>query len=186
MEEKNNENLRKMQGKSGFMTFILSMIPGVGHMYLGLMNKGLVLMAGFMFMSFFTGWLNIPFLGFILPVMWFYSVFDAMNIRKGSKLEEDLDFDNIIPNIGMNIDASKLGYGLIIIGGLILFEKILTPLIREYLTWQQRDMIKTLVVSGIFIFGGIKLIAMNRDEDMEDEDIIDEDEEEGRTDGRKD
>ncbi|MCL1819355.1 MAG: hypothetical protein FWG36_01720 [Oscillospiraceae bacterium] len=74
--------------KNRFYTFLLSMIPGCGHMFLGYMRKGLQLMLMFAAAGFLTGvfgemlnggWIMIFFI-ILMPVIWFYQVFDAMHL----------------------------------------------------------------------------------------------------------
>ena len=67
--------------KSSFWTFVFSLFPGAGHMYLGLMKKGASLMLLFCLTIALSGFLNLSFLLILLPVIWFYSFFDAMNLR---------------------------------------------------------------------------------------------------------
>ena len=57
----------------------LSVIPGAGHMYLGLQREGLVLMSIFFFTLFLMSWLNMSVFLFLLPIIWFYSLFDALH-----------------------------------------------------------------------------------------------------------
>lgn len=67
----------KRKGK--FLTFIFSMLPGAGHMYMGFMKIGLSFMSMFFFLIFLSSWIGIGELLFILPLIWFYSVFDCAN-----------------------------------------------------------------------------------------------------------
>jgi uncharacterized membrane protein YiaA len=85
-----------------FFTIILSFIPGVGHFQLGLMNRGMTLLASFLgvaMMIFFVSFLTSrgEFLVFlaILPVIWFYGFFDAMQHLK-RKQEGELLVDRTI------------------------------------------------------------------------------------------
>ena len=59
--------------KSSFWTFVFSLFPGAGHMYLGLMKKGASLMLLFCLTIALSGFLNLSFLLILLPVIWFYS-----------------------------------------------------------------------------------------------------------------
>lgn len=65
--------------KSKFLTFVFSLLPGAGHMYMGFMKMGVSFMSVFLFLIFFSTWLDIGPLLFILPLIWFYSFFDCMN-----------------------------------------------------------------------------------------------------------
>lgn len=146
------------------ITLGLSIIPGAGHMYLGYQQKGLALMGGFFFTIFFMGWLNLSMLLFILPLIWFYSFFDAFHILNGNDIE-DIDMSKILPNI----KHEYIGFGLIGMGLLIAFQRIVYPLINQYIDWQIRNYIQTSIVSLIFIIGGIKMLGKKRIEELEGE-----------------
>jgi len=66
-----------------------SIVPGAGHMYLGLMKQGLQLMTLFFFTAFLMGWLNLSLLVFILPIIWFYSLFDAYHQIESKNYAQD-------------------------------------------------------------------------------------------------
>ncbi|NMB07522.1 MAG: hypothetical protein GX981_03915, partial [Tissierellia bacterium] len=130
-----------------------SIIPGAGHMYLGYQKKGLIIMGGFFFTIFFMGWLNISLFLFVLPLIWFYSFFDVLHSVNGTDVKEhriNLEF--------LKIKPEWIGIGLIIIGILIILERILYPLIP----YEIRNYIQTSIVALIFIIGGIKLLAKNK------------------------
>lgn len=63
--------------KSRVGTIFLSFIPGAGHMYLGLLQRGLLFMATFAICVYFVAD-SAPFFIVLLPVIWFYQFFDAL------------------------------------------------------------------------------------------------------------
>ena len=65
--------------KSKFLTFVLSILPGAGHMYMGFMKTGVSFMSVFFFLIFLSSWLDTGPLLFIAPLIWFYSFFDCTN-----------------------------------------------------------------------------------------------------------
>lgn len=67
--------------KSRFLTFWLGMIPGAGQMYLGYMKRGTSLMLAAILDITIPILLNLPVLTCLLPLIWFYSFFDALNLR---------------------------------------------------------------------------------------------------------
>jgi len=144
------------------ITLALSMIPGAGHMYLGYQQKGLLLMGTFFFSIFLMGWLNLSLLVFILPLIWFYSFFDAFHTLNGSDVE-DMDLSKILPTI----KPEYIGKGLIIVGLLIILQKVfypileqvLSPILQIYIVRQIKGYIQTSIVSLIFIIGGIKMLS---------------------------
>lgn len=164
IKENWNSEETKISNKK-IITLALSMIPGAGHMYLGYQNKGLVYMGGFFFTIFFMGWLNLSFLLFLLPLIWFYSFFDAFHTINGSNVE-DMDITRILPNL----KHEYLGVGLIIIGAIIVLQKVFYPLVEQalspilqiYMVRQIRNYIQASIVSLIFILGGIRILRGNR------------------------
>ena len=65
--------------KSRFLTFVFSILPGAGHMYLGFMKTGVSFMSMFFFLIFLSSWLDTGPILFIAPLVWFYSFFDCAN-----------------------------------------------------------------------------------------------------------
>lgn len=161
----------KMNKKT--LTLALSIIPGAGHMYLGYQSKGLIIMGAFFFSIFFMGWLGISLLLFLLPLIWFYSFFDAMHLVDGS--EEIINRELELPKI----KPEWLGVGLIAIGIIIILERILYPMIDYHI----RRYIQTSIVSLIFIVVGFIILNKNKKtlsiknevENLED-DVVEEDE----------
>ena len=82
--------------KSRILTFLFALWPGAGQMYLGYMKRGVSLMGIFCLLISITGFLNLSFLFFLLPVIWFYAFFDTLNLRSMSYefLPQD-DFSSI-------------------------------------------------------------------------------------------
>ncbi|MFB9277740.1 hypothetical protein [Cohnella cellulosilytica] len=88
---------RKKKWVAGLLAFF---IPGTGHMYLGLMVKGVVLMM-LLFLDITAliqaglngNTLSIALLAFLIPIIYFYSLFDAIqrtdaiNDRTGTKAQ---------------------------------------------------------------------------------------------------
>lgn len=121
--------------KSKFLTFCFSMLPGAGHMYLGLMKQGTSLLTAFCALLFFASWLGIGPLLFLLPILWCYSFFDAIN--KNSMNDEDFyaleddylfhfnEISELVSRAGKG--KTKLGIALIclILGIYLLYNNIL-------------------------------------------------------------
>lgn len=150
-----SSNEFKLDNKSNkkTVTLALSIIPGAGHMFLGYQEKGLIIMGAFFFSIFFMGWLGISLLLFLLPLIWFYSFFDAMHIVDGTK-EVEINQELKLPNV----KPEWVGYSLIGIGIIIILERILYPLID----WQIRRYIQTSIVSLIFIVIGVVILIKNK------------------------
>lgn len=79
--------------KSRFLNFIISFLPGAGHMYQGMMRKGAALMLAFFGIIAVGSLLYIDPIYFLLPVVWCYSFFDSMNtIRLAHTQRLQLDY----------------------------------------------------------------------------------------------
>ena len=59
--------------KGKLMTFLWSLIPGAGEMYLGFFKTGVSLMAAFVILLSLSGFLQLNVLSLLAPVVWFYS-----------------------------------------------------------------------------------------------------------------
>ncbi|MEJ8304688.1 multi-tm2 domain protein [Saccharibacillus sacchari] len=82
-----------------FLTILLSFLPGLGHLYMGLIQRGVSFLAAFfglttvlVFITGFTGEESfLLFLG-VLPIIWVYGMFDAVQLaekkRRGEKLQD--------------------------------------------------------------------------------------------------
>ncbi|MDN3017360.1 hypothetical protein PH210_14265 [Paenibacillus sp. BSR1-1] len=97
----NSDGLQEQasQDSERFYTIVLSFVPGLGHFQLGLMNRGLTLLATFLglgIMVIFVTALSSreEFLVFLLglPVIWVYGFFDAVQqVNKKQRGEELVD-----------------------------------------------------------------------------------------------
>lgn len=143
-----------MQNKK-FWAFFFSLIPGAGHMYIGLQRKGVQLMVSFFLLITLCGWIDLPLIAIFIPVLWFYSIFDVRKILNSGIIPEDtLNF-----NIPLNINGNKtFAYILIFIGAMSLLRNVILPITGVYISWEVTHYFKTIVCSLIFIGVGIKLL----------------------------
>ncbi len=65
--------------KTGFWTFIFSIFPGAGEMYLGFFKQGISLMLVFLAACVLSSY-SMRFIAILLPVIWFYSFFHVHNL----------------------------------------------------------------------------------------------------------
>lgn len=138
------------------ITIILSIVPGAGHMYLGLQSRGFVLMSLFFFSTFLIGWLRLSLFLCILPVIWFYSIFDAFHRLENEQWSEEKEELHLVSWCKQH--PQWIGWGLILLGCLVIFEKVISPLIN----WEIRNYLQTGIVAFILIVGGIKLLLGSR------------------------
>lgn len=102
--------------KSNALTFFLSFVPGVGHYYLELMQRGLqfnLAFFGLIVMLVVTG---IGILGVFLPVIWFYSLFDALQMAAKINSDGIVADQPIVPWRKLPLRAPAIGWILILLG----------------------------------------------------------------------
>ncbi|WP_066506688.1 B-box zinc finger protein [Abyssisolibacter fermentans] len=120
---------------SSFMIFITSFIPGAAHMYMGLMNKGIQLLALFALCIALGGEIDFLILGAGAVIIWFYSFFDAHHVKKKIFMGIKVQDENVL-NIDMNfvrsLNKKKVGLGLVIFGGYVLLKNILSIIRRIF------------------------------------------------------
>lgn len=152
---------------STFWTTILSFIPGAGHMYLGLMNRGLQFMLVFFgIIALVNVFSSANFLSPLYIIVWFYSVFDCYHIRK--KIQSGENFkDSMIVEIDLkNINVKYTGIGFIIFGGLIIFNQILAEmryiLIKYGIDYYVLDVLKESIFPLILIAIGLVLLKKSK------------------------
>jgi hypothetical protein len=145
--------------KSKFLTAILSFLPGTGHLYLGLPKRGIQLMLSFLMLIFIQGFLNINGFFIFIPVIWFYSFFDALHkcdaefpVDNGIFSEQWLDGNNYMLKNGNRI----FGFVLVGFGALVILKNILIPALN--VSYEVERYIDTAIVATILIYFGIKLL----------------------------
>lgn len=150
--------------KSTAMFF--SILPGAGHMYLGLQRQGIQIMALFFLTIFLNDWLHIGFFGIIVPIIWFYAMFDVREKAKAEIPPEDKDLDVISwfhSKSGSSQNTSRfIGIILIAVGCIALIDRIVFPVLDTLISWNVRNYVQTGLISLIFVALGIKLLLGSR------------------------
>lgn len=158
------ETRREDGKKSKAIATFLSIFPGAGHLYIGLQRRGIQLMAAFLFSIYILDVLRLGIFLFLIPIIWFYSFFDAM--QKVSKYGEEEIED--VPIISYLINHQKwVGIGLVLMGLYYLLMNVLVPVLSPMLSkWIQVDLMywiqgyfQTGLVCVLLIGGGIKLLS---------------------------
>lgn len=166
--------------KGRFLTFIFSLCPGAGHMYLGFMKQGLSLLTFFFGFIFIVSFLRLELLFLFLPVIWLYGFLDAMNknsltFEEFQKLEDHYIFhSDEIQMEGMRLGHFRPLAAILLIGTgcyLILdnlFEFLLRyfsmpEVIREFLYRVMRTA-PQILFAVIIILIGVRLIMGKKKE----------------------
>ncbi|MBS4198076.1 hypothetical protein KHA93_00180 [Bacillus sp. FJAT-49732] len=151
--------------KSKAIATLLSIIPGAGHLYLGLQKRGIQLMAAFLFSIYILDVLRLGIFLFVVPIIWFFSFFDGL--QKASRAESD-EVEDDVPIVSFFVNHQKwVGIGLIALGVYYLGTNILMPIVAPYFQrlldldinyWFYRYF-QTGVLCILLIGGGIKLMS---------------------------
>lgn len=165
-----------MRQKGKFLTFLFSLFPGAGQMYLGFMKMGGSIMILFWGIITFGVLLNLGVFYFLLPVIWCYSFFDAIN--KNSMDEEEFYMleDHYLFNMDLS-EISSIAKGknktifaavLIIIGIAMLlsnFMSVLNAMLPWELYWRLERILGDIPRIGIalvIIWIGMRMIQGKR------------------------
>ena len=159
--------------KNEFLTFIFACIPGAGQMYYGYMQRGLSLITMFI-ACFIVGAIINP-LAALAIIVWMYSFFDTYDLVRhlaaGDPKEDGLllvgNFDDVKKLIPQH--TKLVGWGLIGFGVWALYDllignwvyKILTNVLGYGHAWDIINGIPNLVVGGLLVFAGFKLLNMH-------------------------
>jgi hypothetical protein len=147
--------------KNKMIATFLSIVPGAGHMYLGLQKRGLQLMAAFLFCIYIMDVLRLSFFLFLIPILWFYSFFDALQqISRQDREEElrDTPFVDWLINHQKWVGIILLGLGLYYLTDEVLLRALDRVFPNERISSLFHQYFQTFVVSVILIGGGIRLL----------------------------
>lgn len=159
------DELKSQNYKILALTF--SIIPGAGHMYLGQMEKGIQLMVAFFLTLYLSDFLQISLLLMFAPILWFYSIFDIYHcVSNPTDKQENSNtiFGEFFKKSQQSGKVTKiLGIGLIIVGLIMIFDKIVMPEIAIMFDHQIREYLRTGILALVFIGGGIKLMMGSKE-----------------------
>ncbi len=159
--------------KNAFLTFVFACIPGAGQMYYGYMHRGLSMITAFCVLTAVGS--IIPPLLLAAPIIWMYSFFDTYDIIRylvsGDPKPDDYIWGNRIDLgrfKGLTPRGHKIvGWALVACGAWVLFDSWVAPMLHdlfvnlgvEYLYYNLVGQIPTIVVAGLLIYFGIKLLG---------------------------
>ena len=169
--------------KNGFLTFIFACIPGAGQMYYGYMQRGLSLITMFI-ACFIVGAIINP-LAALAIIVWMYSFFDTYDLVRhlaaGDPKEDGLLLVGIFDDVKKLIPqhTKLVGWGLIGFGVWALYDllignwvyKILTNVLGYGHAWDIINGIPNLVVGGLLVFAGFKLLGLHPEKKHGDDEL---------------
>lgn len=176
-----------MNKKNKILFFLFSLIPGAAHMYIGLVKRGLVIMLALVAGAGLAMMADTPAFLLVLPVLWFYSFFDAWNKyhlpeEKLTKVQDDfLFFLNAMPeNVRSDPRFKKAasanvlkvgGIVAIIAGAYLIWDQIIVRVLIRLLSDTGAEILSQIsyklpqvAVAVILIVVGIKLISHKKRE----------------------
>lgn len=150
--------------KSALLSFLLSIIPGVGYMYLGLMNRGLqtlIIFFGTIFVADITRMHALAPLA--IPVLVFYSIFDTLQLSRKIRDGVPVQDKPLIDLGGSSSWQNIIGYTLLAVGLLALVNNIAPHYFSHY--WLFNRVIPPLLIIGAGVFILYRNFARGREHD---------------------
>lgn len=142
-----------------FFRFVFSACPGLGHLYMGMMQRGFQMMVGGVLGGILIGMVFPPLLGLYIPALIFFSIFDAreahLRLLQGLEVEDKGFVD--LKNWKGTWNPRYVGYGLIGIGILAFYNVIVNDLL--YMLFRNSQMYYHLVEAANGSFLGLLAIG---------------------------
>ncbi|MCM3746452.1 hypothetical protein M3223_03705 [Paenibacillus pasadenensis] len=107
----------------------LSFLPGAGHMYLGMQKRGLQLMAVFFVSIYLMDSMRMTLFLFLLPLIWCYSFFDALQ-QHGRYLRGEMADTPVLSELARY--HRWIGMGLIALGAFYLTDRFFVQFAAEH------------------------------------------------------
>jgi hypothetical protein len=142
------------------LVYLLSFFPGLGHFYLGLMNRGLQLMGLFFGLCYLkiAGFENI----FVfIPIVVFYAYFDALEKHRHWLQFDEWKDDNLVETKLFDEKKMVIGWGFIILGGYFFLDNFVMRFIDRILApyvYLPNNLLEKVIISLLFIFVGYRLL----------------------------
>ncbi|MCL2530940.1 MAG: hypothetical protein FWE40_02125 [Oscillospiraceae bacterium] len=125
---------------SKFLTFCFSLLPGAGHMYLGLMKRGLSFMILFfatIAATFLSSSLRLePFMfafALAIPIVWFAAFFDLWRYPRMTAEEKAAQQDEFLFMQEPTVQWKPIARKLCVLGGVLLILAAVQQVIQHYI-----------------------------------------------------
>ncbi|GEM_PF-2264781 len=137
-------------------SIILSIVPGLGHLFLGRKERGLQLLLGFGASLLLYELLGFAVFQVVIMVLLVLSIIDL--IKNFNNTAPFNGGDTGISALKKYFSLSYVGIGLIVIGAFILLRKVAYDFVDYSLVKHIEEYIGILIASFLCIFAGIKII----------------------------
>ncbi len=174
--------------RNKFMTFLFSLIPGCGQMFMGFMKRGLSLLALFIAGITVSSILNFMELGAFCILIWCWAFFDSLGLMSMAPEKFAATEDDFVI-VGKNSDFPKLkipsnkllrlgGIALVVFGAFAIWNMIFDALYSNlygYNTYLAQVLynfnyyLPRIAISAVIIVVGFKLIGRKKVETQNDE-----------------
>ncbi|WP_205516932.1 hypothetical protein [Paenibacillus sp. SYP-B3998] len=155
--------------KNRTLATIIAIFPGAAHLYLSMTKRGVQLMAIFLFSIYILDVLRLSLFLFLLPILWFFSFFDAL--QQITKYENGTIVDKpIIENLSSY--HRIIGGILIILGGYYVFKEIVVQFLYRLFPQSSNYVYlinnfgQTAIVALILIGAGIRLFFYHKKQEI--------------------
>lgn len=173
--------MTKQRGK--FLTFIFSLVPGAGQMWLGFTKRGVSLMVAFILPIIADSFINIFIFSTISIVIWFVSFFDTLNLNRMEPAFFSTVKDDYIttqPQLVSFFERANFGkiagFALIFIGVAAIWQVISFDLYHWLWAYDENvyqiivpivNAIPRVVIAILVIILGFRLVANKKKEDLQ-------------------
>lgn len=162
--------------KNRFWLFVLSLCPGAGHMYMGLMRMGLSFLLGFMLLIAVTAITGIDVLAVLPLTLYIYSFFHANNIggmdaEAFAALQDDYLFgigEWDVDRLKLDKKNRNIAAVVCIVLGVCMLWNVGFGMVRDYVGWDNpviravyytmRDEVPRLIIAIAVIWFGVSLL----------------------------
>lgn len=159
--------------KNAIFTFLFSLVPGAGEMYMGFMKQGVSLMSVFFVCLAICTWMRADVLVFAGIIVWCYSFFHVHNLRSLPDAEfQKIEDKIIVPFNGVDLDfhitnnkLRAVGAVVMILFGASLLWNYVLDVISWILPYEIYDIVwrfcydlPEAIVAVVIIWLGVRLI----------------------------
>jgi hypothetical protein len=158
-------DLTKSSNKN-LLAILLNIVPGAGHIFLGLKEKGFQLTTYFFILYFISEISGLDILNIPVALLWLYCILDTINLTTyttyESKETELVKFDAFSMLSSLKTKLHWLGGILITLGLLVIFNRAAVDFIDPEFLRLFNQYFKDGLVSIILIVLGIKMVLGNK------------------------
>lgn len=154
-----NDPLTQLEQQEKTKVMMMSMIPGLGHMYMGFLQRGITLLISFaasfgivLFVAIVLRTNSILVLWLALPIIWIYSMFDAMSVLGRKQKGEEVADQSLFVHVEQHLASGRKSRG----AAMVL--SIFPGAGHMYIGLQQRGLqLMGLFLISVFIMDQLRL-----------------------------